>query len=187
MPDFKDLSGAINFDMLKNITIRNPAQDMIDNMQRDQDRLLRSIQHSREEKEAEELRRHNELIEALKTAGENGATILIGDNANGIQIQQNSSGSSQDMINSQVFNYDKALEILKEIQGYVAFPQFQDTFKDNAENVKRIIEETIQAVESKQEPSLIKKSLNILKDVSIRVSSSLIASGILALLATIPI
>ena len=37
-------------------------------------------------------------------------------------------------------------------------------------------------VEEKEEPKLICKSLNLLKDISIRVGSSLISTGILALL-----
>lgn len=185
MSDLKNLSGSINFDALKNFQ-PSYSTELANNIQREHERSMRIIQEAREEKEAEELRRHNELIEALKTAGENGATIIVGDNANGIQIQQNSSGSSQEMVNTQIFNYDKALDVLKEIQGYVGFPQFQETFKENTENMQSIIEETIRAVEIKQEPSLIKKSLSILRDLAIEAGGSLIASGILALLATIP-
>ena len=62
---------------------------MIDSIQRSKEESLRAVQEAREAKEAEELRRHNELVAALKEAGEKGATIVIGDNANGIQIQQN--------------------------------------------------------------------------------------------------
>ena len=187
MADFKNLSNsAINLDLLKDMPVRNPTQELIDGIQSDQNRMLRNIQHTREVKEAEELRRHNELIETLKTAGENGATIVIGDNANAVQVQQNTSGSSQDMVNTQIFNYEKTLEVLKEIQGYVNFPQFQDTFKDDSETIMNLINESIKAVETKQEPSLIKKSLNLMKDLAIRAGGSLIASGILALLNTIP-
>jgi hypothetical protein len=120
-------------------------------------------------------------------AGEKGATIVIGDNANGIQIQQNSDGATQEMTNSQTFNYDKALEVLKEIREYVDFPQFQTTFKENSENVKTIIEDTIKAVESKEDVGIVKKSLRILKDLAVGASGSLIASGIIALLGTLPL
>jgi hypothetical protein len=71
------------------------ANDMISSIQRSQEESLRAVQKAREAKEAEEIRRHNELVAALKEAGENGATIVIGDNANGIQIQQNSAGVQQ--------------------------------------------------------------------------------------------
>ena len=118
----------LNIDILKNITPVNPLQDTIERTQRQSEKIQRSIQQSKKAKETEELRRHNEMIAALKSAGENGATIIVGDNANGIQIQHNSNYSSQEMINSQTFDYDKALEALKEIQGYFDFRQFSDTF-----------------------------------------------------------
>lgn len=60
------------------------TNDMISSIQRSQEESLRAVQKAREAKEAEELRRHNELVAALKEAGEKGATIVIGDNANGI-------------------------------------------------------------------------------------------------------
>jgi len=186
MDNSSNLPNEISFDLLSNMPTRNPLQDSINSMQAKQNRLLREVQQSQREKEAESLRRHNELIEALKTAGENGAKIIIGDNANGIQIQQNAVDSLQEMDNSQTFNYEKALDVLKEVQGYVNLPQFQDTFKESSENIKKIIEETIQAVETKQEPNLIKKSLNLLNDLAIGAGGSLIASGMLALLGAIP-
>ena len=150
MADFKDIDlSKFSLDLTKTMQHVNPIQDHMARMQRGQEQTIRSIQKAKEEKEAEELRRHNELVAALKEAGEKGATIIIGDNANGIQIQQNSDGAMQEMTNSQTFNYDKALEVLKEIKEYIDFPQFQTTFKENSENVKAIIEDTIKAVENK--------------------------------------
>ena len=148
MADFKDIDlSKFSLDLTKTVQHVNPIQDHMARMQRGQEQTIRSIQKAKEEKEAEELRRHNELVAALKEAGEKGATIVIGDNANGIQIQQNSDGAMQEMTNSQTFNYDKALEVLKEIKEYIDFPQFQTTFKENSENVKAIIEDTIKAAE----------------------------------------
>lgn len=163
------------------------TNNMISSIQRSQEESLRAVQKAREEKEAEELRRHNELVAALKEAGEKGATIVIGDNANGIQIQQNSAGAQQKMDNEQTFNYEKASEVLKEISTYFEFPQFQQTFGDNTENVKNIIQNTIDALEKKEDEGLIKKSLKVLKDLAIGAGGSLIGSGILALLGTIPL
>ena len=179
MADFKDIDlSKFSFDLTKTMQHINPIQDHMERMQREQEQTIRIIQKAKEEKEAEELRRHNELVAALKEAGEKGATIVIGDNANGIQIQQNSDGATQEMTNSQTFNYDKALEVLKEIREYVDFPQFQTTFKENSENVKTIIEDTIKAVERKEDVGIVKKSLRILKDLAVGASGSLIASGI---------
>ena len=188
MADFKDIDlSKFSLDLTKTMQHVNPIQDHMARMQREQEQTIRSIQKAKEEKEAEELRRHNELVAALKEAGEKGATIVIGDNANGIQIQQNSDGAMQEMTNSQTFNYDKALEVLKEIKEYIDFPQFQTTFKENSENVKTIIEDTIKAVESKEDVGIVKKSLRILKDLAVGASGSLIASGIIALLGTLPL
>ena len=185
MSDFKDIDlSKFSLDLTKNMQYVNPVQDQMARIQREQEQTIRSIQKAREEKEAEELRRHNEIVAALKEAGEKGATIVIGDNANGIQIQQNSDGAMQEMTNSQTFNYDKAIEVLKEIKEYIDFPQFQTTFKENSENVKAIIEDTIKAVENKEDVGIVKKSLRILKDLAVGASGSLIASGIIALLCT---
>lgn len=188
MSDFKDIDlSKFSLDLTKTMQYVNPVQDQMARIQREQEQTIRSIQKAREEKEAEELRRHNEIVAALKEAGEKGATIVIGDNANGIQIQQNSDGAMQEMTNSQTFNYDKALEVLKEIKEYIDFPQFQTTFKENSENVKEIIEDTIKAVENKEDVGIVKKSLRILKDLAVGASGSLIASGIIALLGTLPL
>ena len=188
MSDFKDIDlSKFSLDLTKTMQYVNPVQDQMARIQREQEQTIRSIQKAREEKEAEELRRHNEIVAAVKEAGEKGATIVIGDNANGIQIQQNSDGAMQEMTNSQTFNYDKALEVLKEIKEYIDFPQFQTTFKENSENVKAIIEDTIKAVENKEDVGIVKKSLRILKDLAVGASGSLIASGIIALLGTLPL
>ena len=188
MSDFNDIDlSKFSLDLTKTMQYVNPVQDQMARMQREREQTIRSIQKAKEEKEAEELRRHNELVAALKEAGEKGATIVIGDNANGIQIQQNSDGAMQEMTNSQTFNYDKALEVLKEIKEYVDFPQFQATFKENSENVKAVIEDTIKAVENKEDVGIVKKSLRILKDLAGGASGSLIASGIIALLGTLPL
>ena len=188
MSDFKDIDlSKFSLDLTKTMQYVNPIQDHMTRMQREQEETIRSIQKAREEKEAEELRRHNELVAALKEAGEKGATIVIGDNAKGIQIQQNSDGSTQEMTNSQTFNYDKALEVLKEIKEYIDFPQFQATFGENSDNVKAIIEETIEAVENRSDEGIIKKSLRTLRELAIGTSGSLIASGIIALLGTLPL
>lgn len=162
------------------------TNNMINSIQRDTERNLKAIQDAREEREAEELRRHNELVAALKEAGEKGATIIIGDNANGIQIQQNTSDSIQEMTNSQGLDYEKTSKVLNEICSYFEYPQFAQTFGDNSDNVKAIIQSTLEAVEKHEDEGLIKKSLKVLKDLTIGAGGSMIASGILGLLSMIP-
>lgn len=191
MTDFKDLNfPKININLKKDF-VENLQQslqtDSLTNMLRNEETLRRNVQREKEEKEAEELRRHNELVSALKEAGQNGATIIIGDNANRIQIQQNSTGATQEIDISQEFDYGKALQVLNEINGYADLPVFQDTFKENSNNIKSIIEETIKSIDKKDDIKLIKKSLNILKDLAVGAGGSLIASGIIALLNTLPL
>ncbi|MFI3214091.1 MAG: hypothetical protein R3Y24_12230 [Eubacteriales bacterium] len=85
------------------------------------------------------------------------------------------------------FDYQKTLKVLKEIEGYLDFPQFLETFEDNSENLKKIILETIAATELKSDETLITKSLQLIKNLTIGATSSMISSGILALLGTSPL
>lgn len=165
----------------------NLAQDMANKINRDNERMVRYDKEARQEKEAEELRRHNEIVNALKEAGEKGATIVIGDNANGIQIQQSSDNSSQTMTNSQSLDYEKAKCVLEEIKSYFDFQQFNQTYGDNADRIKSIVEITLEAVVKKEDEGVIKKSLSLLKDITVGTAGSIIASGILALLGTLPL
>ena len=66
-------------------------------------------------------------------------------------------------------------------------PKFKETFKDNTDNVVSLIDGSIEAAKSEENSGLIKKSLNIIKDLAVGASGSLIASGILALLQTLPL
>lgn len=164
-----------------------PAQDVLARVYQEQEVSMRALQKSREEKEAEELRRHNELVAALKEAGEKGATIIVGDNAAGVQIQQNSAGGSQTMDYSQGLDYEQVRKVLTEIQGYFDIPQFKDAFGENADNVKNVVDETLKSVEKGENESVIKKSLHVLKEIAIGAAGSLVGSGILGLLGTLPI
>ncbi len=166
---------------------RNPLQDTLDRI-KDKARVdLCAIEATRSKRDAEELRRHNELVKTLKEAGEKGAAITVGDNAYGIQIQQNSAGALQTMENTQGLDYKKTMSVLKEISSYFDYPQFKQTYGANAENVKEMVLKTMTEVETKENEGLIKKSLHLLKDLTVGVTGSLIASGILALLGTLPI
>lgn len=165
----------------------SPTVDMISQIQSEQNNAMRAVEAARRAKEAEELRRHNELVEALKEAGEKGATIVIGDNANGIQIQQNSTGASQTMNNVHGLDYEQVKIVLNEIKEYFDFPKFAETFGDNTENIKTVVEATLEAVNNNEDEGLIKKSLHIIRDIACNAAGSLIASGILALLGQLPI
>lgn len=168
-------------------TVQNRMQETMNSMYREQQKKFKAIEAAKRAKEDEELRRHNELVNALKEAGEKGATIVIGDNAKGIQIQQNSAGASQYMCDSQALDYEKTYSILDEIKGYFEYPQFEQTFGKNTESIKQIVVNTMQAIQKHEDEGLIKKSLHVLKDLAVGVTGSMIASGILALLGQLPI
>ena len=163
------------------------TRKMLDQIQFDNEAGIRAIEATRRAKEAEELRRHNELVAALKEAGEKGATIIIGDNAKDIQIQQNSPGAKQKLTVSNGLDYEQAKGILCEIKEYFELPKFQETFGDNAENIKNIVNETIEAIDNNEDEGLIKKAFRIIRDIAYNVGCNLIASGIIALIGQFPI
>lgn len=182
-----------SFDKLKglNFNIPNyctdPFQHQIAEFSSQQEKTLRALEKAREEKAAEELRRYNEILAALREAGEKGAAIVVGDNAKDVQIQQNTTGSTQVIQNVEELDYEKVKTVLTEICEYFALPQFRSAFGENSDNVKSIVKETLDAVEKKENKTLIKKSLRVLRDIAIGASGNLIASGVVALLGTLPI
>lgn len=165
----------------------NQRGKVMDSIQRQQEKMFRAVKNARTAKEEEELRRHKEIITALKETGEKGATIVIGDNANAIQIQQNSAGALQQMENKQKLDYQKAYEILDEIKSYFDFPQFENTFGNNTENIKQLVLDTMDAIKKGEDEGIIKKSLHLIRELVVGTTGSMIASGILALLGQLSI
>ena len=167
-----DFSKFANLNL--DLTTFNPPSinyhTIADEMQENTDRAMRALEESRAARETEELRRHNELVAALKEAGEN-----------------NSAGATQTMTYNEGLKYEQVKAVLLEIKEYFDFPQFASSFGENTENVKKIVEETLTAVENKEDEGIIKKSLKVLRSIAGKVTVSLITSGILALLETIPI
>ena len=105
----------------------------------------------------------------------------------GSQIQQGTINSSLTMTIENNFDYDKVMDVLRKIHIATNSSDFQAEFADKAEHVKEIIAETIQMVQKKEKPSKIKKALTTLKDLSIGISGSIIATGICGLIAQLPI
>jgi hypothetical protein len=104
----------------------SPTLDFLSDMQREQDHAMRVLEATHRAKEQEELRRHNEIVSALREAGEKGATIIIGDHAGDIQIQQNSVGAKQKMEKQGELDYDQVLRVLTEIKEYFVFPAMDE-------------------------------------------------------------
>lgn len=110
-------------------------------------------------------------------------SVNIQGNTSGVQIQQGTINSSQFQNSNQEFDYDKTAEVLNEISKYI--PMFADTYGQECEIVEKALNQARDDVSHRENPSKIKKTLSILKDVSLRVSSSLIATGVLELLKQI--
>ena len=106
--------------------------------------------------------------------------VNIGETSSNIQIQQGTVNSSQIQTINEVFNYENAMRILNEISKYKSM--FADVYGEDSKIAEETLDEAIKAVEKKEKPSKIKTALSVLKDITLRVSSSLIATGILGLL-----
>lgn len=106
--------------------------------------------------------------------------VNIGENSSNIQIQQGTVNSSQTQTINEVFDYENAMQILNEISKYKSM--FADVYGEDSKIAEETLDEAIKAVEKKEKPSKIKTALSVLKDITLRVSSSLIATGILGFL-----
>ena len=100
---------------------------------------------------------------------------IYGDN-NNTQVQQNSDNSKQTI--KQEFDYESVLKLLLSIQNQSDDQKFITAFGDKTEEIKSIINETIELVNQKDEPTKIKTCLNKLKDITQNVAGNLLATGI---------
>ncbi|MFR8564488.1 MAG: hypothetical protein ACLVD2_10585 [Blautia sp.] len=112
-------------------------------------------------------------------------SIRINGNVKDVQIQQGTDNSSQIYNVNSEFDYDKAIKILDEISKYI--PMFADTYGENCKIAENALNEAVECVSERKNPSKLRNALSILKDVSLRASSSLIATGVLELLKQIEI
>ena len=101
---------------------------------------------------------------------ENNSINITGD-APKVQIQQNISNSK---IINENFDYEKILEVIKEISKYET--GFKEAYGNSTEQVQRTL------INAKEDPSKIEGLLNILKDISLKAVDSLISRGVLGLL-----
>lgn len=101
----------------------------------------------------------------------------------GVQIQQGTVNSLQSQSVNQEFNYDEVTEIIQKIKKYESF--FDDEYGENASEMRDKIDEIENLLKKKEKPSRIKILLNDIKNLSIGVTGSLIASGIVTLLSRV--
>ena len=112
-------------------------------------------------------------------------TVSINGNSENIQIQQDSNGSSQSISQHDDFDYEKVLKALHQIQSYFTLPQFTANFGSKSEDVKAVVNQTLELVEQRKPKSKIKICLNSLKEIAKSVGVGVISSGILSLLGTV--
>lgn len=114
-------------------------------------------------------------------------TLSIHGSVSGSQIQQGTTNSTQAMEVVNAFDYAQVLDVISKIKRSTQSEDFNIDFGEKSVEVKQIIDDTLRMVETKEEPTKIKKMLNTLKDLTIGVSGSLIASGICGLITQLPI
>lgn len=103
--------------------------------------------------------------------------------ATGIQIQQETNNSLQEQTITQEFNYAKVKEVLEQIKKYDSM--FDEEYGEKAPELRNMIEEIEVLLQKRENPSKIKMVLTEIKNLSIGIAGSLIASGILATIAPI--
>ena len=101
----------------------------------------------------------------------------------GVQIQQGTVNSSQSQSVNQGFDYAEVAEIIQKIKKYDSL--LDDEYGENALEIRNKIDEIEYLVQKKENPSRIKTLLSDIKNLSIGVTGSLIASGIVTLLSRV--
>jgi len=114
-------------------------------------------------------------------------TLNISGSVTGTQIQQGSINSSQTMSVENDFDYEKVITALDKIQRIFRSVDFQEDFGEYTEEIKKVVTETIEMVQKQEEHTKIKKALTTIKDIAMRVTSSVIASGIIEMIKQLPI
>lgn len=105
------------------------------------------------------------------------------DKVTGVQIQQGTNNSSQEQTVIQEFDYDKLTKILEQIKKYDS--TFDTEYGEKAPELRSKIDEIETLVQKRENPSRIKVLLADIKNLSIGVAGSLIASGIISLVNAI--
>lgn len=112
-------------------------------------------------------------------------SINIQGSANGVQIQQGTINSIQIQNINQEFDYEKVMKVLNEIGEYTGL--FDDVYGKDSKIAQDALSNAREAICNKKSPEIIKKALLVFKDITLKVSSSLITTGILELLREINI
>lgn len=99
-------------------------------------------------------------------------------NVSNVQVQQGTVNSTQTqtVTSMETIDFEKVLEFVDKVKKYNNF--FEDEFGDNATEVREKITEIETLAKKRENPSKIKILLCELKNLSVGVAGSLIATGI---------
>lgn len=111
-------------------------------------------------------------------------TINIQGNATNVQPQQGTINSSQSQQVQSGIDFEEAGNIIEKIYSYQAM--FTQEFGAKAQDFEQALEEAKSAVQEK-EPTRLKKTWNTIKSLAEGATGSLIATGIVELLKTVPL
>lgn len=103
-------------------------------------------------------------------------------NVKDIQIQQGTTNSSQNQYVTETFDYEKVIGLISSIRQYDTF--LDNEYKENATVVKDKLLEIEELATQKRDSGKIKTLLADLKSLSLGISESVIASGIVSLIST---
>jgi hypothetical protein len=134
-----------------------------------------------------DIKKNNDLPADEKNMGEQQKIINntnnFYDKVTGVQIQQGTNNSLQEQTVMQEFDYDKLTKILEEIKKYDI--TFDTEYGEKAPELRSKIDEIEILVQNRENPSRIKVLLADIKNLSIGVAGSLIASGIISIVNAI--
>lgn len=125
----------------------------------------------------------DEMVTTLETYCKEGTNVMNNTNnffgnATGIQIQQGTTNSSQNQNVIETFDYEKVVGVISTIGQYDTL--LDNEYKQNAKIVRDILSEIEKLATQKKESGKIKTLLIDLKNLSIGISGSIIASGIVS-------
>lgn len=134
-----------------------------------------------------DIQKNNDLTADEKNMGEQQKIINntnnFYDKVTGVQIQQGTNNSLQEQTVMQEFDYDKLTKILEQIKKYDS--TFDTEYGEKAPELRSKIDEIETLIQNRENPSRIKVLLADIKNLSIGVAGSLIASGIISIVNAI--
>ena len=187
--NFPNLNGLnLPSDFWKNIQVPQPVyHDYVGNQMNE---TIRAVNETHEEREAEQLRRHEELVGAINKLNNTiketvvealkmGASVNIDSNTGIVNLTMNSQNVQQQATQTnKALDYEVAEATLEEISEFLELPKFQKDFGEKANEIKELIEELREDVKQRSDQGVVKRGFEKLKELTTGVEGSLIATAI---------